>query len=91
MSDHIITPTINKNNKKYYDTFNSYVIRSKRRNNFQKFLLKIEVVTGIDKGVHLQKDLYSEKIRLEKTEKIEKEILSLPIYPELTRKTVINM
>ncbi len=88
LSDFIITPKINQNDKKYYDTFNSYVIRSKKRNELKKFLLKkkIEVVSGIDKGVHLQKDLYFKKIKLQNTEEIEKQILSLPIYPELSKK-----
>ena len=88
ISNYIITPILYKKDKIYQDTFNSYVVRSKKRDSLKKYLLKnkIEVVSGIDKGVHLQKNLYSKKVYLSKTEQIEKEILSLPIYPELSKK-----
>ena len=77
-----------KDNSKFYETFNSFVLRAKNRNNLKKFLLKnkIEVFSHIDKGVHLEKNLYKKKITLKNTEKIEKEIISLPIYPELKKK-----
>ncbi len=82
---------IYKNNSKFYETFNSFVLRVKSRDNLKKFLLKnkIEVFSHIDKGVHLEKNLYKKNIRLKNTEKIEKEIISLPIYPELKKKDII--
>ena len=57
----------------------------------KKFLIKnkIEVFSHIDKGVHLEKNLIKKKITLKNTEKIEKEILSLPIYPELKKTYII--
>ena len=93
ISDHIVTPKLDKKNKLYEDTFNSYVIRSKKRNALKKYLLKnkIEVFSHIDKGVHLEKNLYSKKISLPNTEKLEKEILSLPIYPELSKKNQLTI
>jgi len=71
--------------KNYYDTFNSYVIRVKKRDMLKLFLLRsgIEVFSHIDKGVHLE-NFSKTKVALPQTEKIEKEILSLPIYPELS-------
>jgi dTDP-4-amino-4,6-dideoxygalactose transaminase len=82
---------IYENNSKFYETFNSFVLRVKNRNNLKKFLLKnkIEVFSHIDKGVHLEKHLTKKKIELKNTEKIEKEIISLPIYPELKKKDII--
>ena len=93
ISHHIIAPKLDKKNKLYEDTFNSYVIRSKKRNALKKYLLKnkIEVFSHIDKGVHLEKNLYSKNIQLPKTEQLEKEILSLPIYPELSKKQQLTI
>ncbi len=93
LSKFIDTPKLEKNNKLYEDTFNSYVIRSKKRNSLKKYLLKnkIEVFSHIDKGVHLEKNLYFKKIKLPKTEQVEKEILSLPIYPELSKKQQLTI
>ena len=72
----------------YYNTYNSYVIRVKKRDKLKSFLAKngIEVFSHIDKGVHLERKLYKKNSYLPKTEKIEKEIISLPIYPELKEK-----
>tara|TARA_B110000483_G_scaffold114187_2_gene138589 strand:- start:4601 stop:5722 length:1122 start_codon:yes stop_codon:yes gene_type:complete len=93
ISDYIVTPKLDKKDKLHEDTFNSYVIRSKKRNALKKYLLKnkIEVFSHIDKGVHLEKNLYSKKINLPKTEQLEKEILSLPIYPELSKKQQLTI
>jgi dTDP-4-amino-4,6-dideoxygalactose transaminase len=72
-------------NKNYFDTFNSFVIRSNKRDQLKKFLLKkgIEVFSHLDKGVHLEKFSPKSNSKLLKTIKIEKQILSIPIYPEL--------
>ena len=93
ISDYIVTPKLDKKDKLHEDTFNSYVVRSKKRNALKKYLLKnkIEVFSHIDKGVHLEKNLYSKKINLPKTEQLEKEILSLPIYPELSKKQQLTI
>ena len=93
LNRNIVTPKFNKKDKTYEDTFNSYVIIAKKRNALRKHLLKnkIEVFSHIDKGVHLEKNLYPKKIHLPKTEKIEKEILSLPIYPELSKKQQLTI
>ncbi len=89
--DKYIKLPVYKNNNKFYETFNSFVLRVKKRDNLKKFLLKnkIEVFSHIDKGVHLEKNLVKKKIKLKNTEKIEKEIISLPIYPELKKTDII--
>lgn len=80
-------PLFSNGDDKFYDTYNSYVIRARKRNALKNFLLKngIEVFSHIDKGVHLEKNLKVGKWNLPKTEEIEKQIISLPIYPELSR------
>ncbi len=76
-------------NDKFYDTYNSYVIRTKKRNKLKNFLLKnsIEVFSHIHTGVHREKYLKGRVgvWSLPKTDEIESEIISLPIYPELTK------
>ena len=81
----IMIPKFNHQNE-YFETYNSYVIQVKNRDKLRDHLIKkkIEVFTHIGKGVHLEKNLYNKKIHLPMTERIEKKILSLPIYPELT-------
>ena len=78
-----MTPNFNNKKNFFFDTFNSYVIRVNNRSKFRRFMIKkgIEVFSHIDKGVHLEKNLYNKKIKLSVTEKIEKQIISLPIYP----------
>lgn len=73
----------------HFDTFNSYVIVASKRNKLRSYLLNkgIEVFSHIDKGVHLEKFSPS-GIELIQTEKIEKKVLSLPIYPELKDKEI---
>ena len=79
-------PVYNKNN--FFDTYNSYVLKVKKRDQLKKFLKKkgIEVFSHLEKGVHLEKNLIKKKNHLPNTEKIGREVISLPIYPELTQK-----
>lgn len=91
----LLTPNFEDKKNFFFDTFNSYVIRVKNRKKFRDFMDEkgIEVFSHLDKGVHLEKNLYSKKITLPITEKIEKEIISLPIYPELNKnkqKYIVN-
>lgn len=90
LQGHINLPFFEKNSK-YFETFNSYVLRVNKRDKLKEFLIKnkIEVFSHIDKGVHLEKNLTKKRVNLPKTEKIEKEIISLPIYPELKYKEIL--
>ncbi len=74
----------------FYDTFNSFVIKVNKRDKLRSYLLNngIEVFSHIDKGIHLEK-FSPPGSGLKKTEKIEKKILSLPIYPELKNKEIM--
>lgn len=71
--------------------FHLYVIRSNRRNALKSFLLDNDIMALIHYpvAVHLQPAYreYSD-VTLEVTEKIADEILSLPIYPELSDENV---
>ncbi len=81
----MITPRISNENK---SAFHLYVIRHKKRNELKEFLNKRGIQTGIhyEKPIHLQnayKFLGYKEGDLPIAEKIMKEIISLPIYPEL--------
>ena len=80
-------PKIDQENV-YQNNFISYVILCKNRNSLKKYLLKkkIEVFANLSKGVHLQRHLKLKKVSLPKTEIYENKVLSLPIYPDLSKK-----
>ena len=86
----VITPKIDKNNK---SVFHLYVIRHKQRDKLREFLQKKGIATGIhyEKPIHLQQAYsalgYNEGDFLI-AEKVMKEIVSLPIYPELTEEQI---
>jgi len=82
----VVTPKIRNN---YYNTYHLFVIRTKERDGLKKYLAK----NGIGSAIHYQFPIHIQKAyrflkckkgSLPKTEKITKEILSLPIFPELT-------
>lgn len=81
----IILPP-NELNDTYYDVFNSYVIRTVKRDELYKFLIenKIEVFIHISEPLSNQKSLDIDGLDLNNNRKICTEILSLPLYPELT-------
>lgn len=71
----------------YYDVYQNYVIRTEKRDNLKKYLNKTGVETLISWKIpnHKQKGLkILNKFKLPKTEQISREVLSLPMYPELT-------
>lgn len=75
----------------YYDVYQNYVIRSKKRDELKKYLDKSGVETLISWKTpnHKQKGLKPlNKFKLPKTEQVSKEVLSLPMYPELTNSQV---
>lgn len=87
LKDLVVTPKILSQNK---SVFHLYVVRHKNRNKLREFLQMKEIATGIhyEKPIHLQK-AYSflgyKEGDFPVAEKAIKEILSLPIYPEITK------
>ncbi|MDD5773377.1 MAG: DegT/DnrJ/EryC1/StrS family aminotransferase [bacterium] len=70
----------------YFDVYQNYVIRSKKRNELVAYLRSsgVEVLISWPTPVHKQKALGLSHFKLPVTERISAEVLSLPIYPELT-------
>lgn len=77
-------------NKDYYDVYQNYVIRTAKRDELVKYLINegIEVLISWPVPLHKQKALGLERFNLPVTEQISKEVLSLPMYPELTNDEV---
>jgi dTDP-4-amino-4,6-dideoxygalactose transaminase len=74
----------------YYDVYQNYVIRIKNRDGLVEFLEKNGVETIISWRIpnHLQTALNLNRFNLPKTEKLSNEVVSLPMYPELTDEQV---
>jgi len=70
----------------YYDVFQNYVIRSKRRDELASHLREngIETLISWPLPMHHQKALNLGHFKLPETEAISREVLSLPLYPELS-------
>jgi dTDP-4-amino-4,6-dideoxygalactose transaminase len=77
-------------NDDYYDVYQNYVIRSKNRDALVKDLRKngIEVLISWPIPMHKQRALGLEHFHLPKTEQISAEVISLPMYPELSDEEV---
>ena len=80
----LILPKIYQTNE-YKDVFNSYVIRTKKQFKLFKHLRRnrIEALINWPKPLYKHRGLKLKKTRLDKTEKICSEIISLPIFPEM--------
>lgn len=74
-----------RENLTYYDVFNSYVIRTKRRDELKKHLenMGIEILIYWSPPFHHHKGLGLNHWKLPMTERVSQEVLSLPLYPEL--------
>jgi dTDP-4-amino-4,6-dideoxygalactose transaminase len=76
-----------------YHTFNQFTVRSDRRDDLQDFLAKAEVGSKVyyPKALHLQecfRSLGGREGDLPVSEHLSRTVLSLPIFPELTREEV---
>ncbi|MCL5018368.1 MAG: DegT/DnrJ/EryC1/StrS family aminotransferase [Candidatus Pacearchaeota archaeon] len=90
LKDIVITPKISENNK---SIFHVYSIRHKNRDKLREFLQLKGIATGIhyEKPIHFQKAyafLNYKESDFPVAEKVTKEILSLPMYPELTESQI---
>jgi dTDP-4-amino-4,6-dideoxygalactose transaminase len=77
-------------NNDYFDVYQNYVIRCEDRNKFVKYLQNegVEVLISWPNPMHKQKALSLSHFSLPMTERISAEVISLPMYPELTDEEV---
>jgi len=76
--------------KDFFDVYQNYVIRTQKRDELVKYLNKsgIEVLISWRRPMHQQKALHLDHFHLPITEKISNEVISLPMYPELTNEEI---
>lgn len=77
-------------NDDYFDVYQNYVIRTQRREELVAHLQKsgVEVLISWRMPMHQQKALGLSHFKLPMTERISAEVISLPMYPELTDEEV---
>ncbi|MBA7499753.1 dTDP-3-amino-3,6-dideoxy-alpha-D-galactopyranose transaminase [subsurface metagenome] len=82
-----VPPSIDEDTR-YYDAFQNYVIMAKRRNALVKYLKEqgIETLISWPKPTHKHKGLGLQRFKLPMTEKISREVVSLPMNTEVTNK-----
>jgi len=75
---------------KHFDVYQNYVLRTQKRDDLKASLEKRGVETLVKDRIpnHWHKGLGLEKFQLPKTEQFAKEIISLPMYPELTNQKI---
>ena len=79
------TDTLVKNTEDYYNVYNQYTIRVNNRDEIRKKLKEKGIDTGIMWPIPChQQPAYSSTRYLPNTEKVSKEILSLPMFPYIT-------
>lgn len=91
LKDSLVTIPIEKKYAKH--VYHLYVIRTQKRNKLQEWLKEkgIATITHYPEPIHLQqayRDLGYENGDFPITEKFAEEILSLPMYPELTEEQI---
>lgn len=84
----VIRPPISKSD--YFDVYQNYVIRTDQRDKLIAHLQKsgVEVLVSWRVPMHKQKALDLDRFKLPVTERISLEVISLPMYPELTDEEV---
>jgi len=78
----------NKMPYEHNSSYHLYWIRVKNRENFMKKMKKIGIETGIHYNPIHKMSFYNSKTKLPLTEKISKEIVSIPIYPNLKQNEI---
>ena len=71
--------------EQYYDAFQNYVIRTPERDELAMFLKDegVESLISLPKPYHVQPDLKLTRFDLPMTLQVAREVISLPMYPEL--------
>ncbi len=76
---------------RYFDVYQNYVIRAEKRDELVKYLNNkgVEVLISWDTPMYKQPLMQPNNIILSETERICKEVVSLPMYPELPDKQIV--
>jgi len=84
------TPPAPDSDSRFFDVYQNYVVRARKRDRLRDFLKKKGVETLVKDPIpnHWQKGLGLSRFRLPLTERLAKEIISLPMYPELTNSQI---
>lgn len=87
---HLKLPPPPNADSRFFDVYQNYVIRSKERDSLAEHLRKsgVEVLISWPKPLHHHEGLGLKNFHLPKTEQLSKEVLSLPMYPELSDEQV---
>lgn len=77
-------------NSRFFDVYQNYVIRAKERDKLVSYLREsgVEILISWPKPMHHHEALGLRHFHLPKTEQISNEVLSLPMYPELSNEQV---
>lgn len=83
-------PPSAQSNGRFFDVYQNYVIRCKERDKLVAHLREsgIEILISWPKPMHHHEALGLKHFNLPRTEQISKEVLSLPMYPELSDEQV---
>ena len=86
----IKTPPPPKSTGRFFDVFTNYVVRAQQRDELAAYLREcgIEVLISWPKPMHHQAGLGLGHFHLPETERICREVISLPLYPELSNEQV---
>jgi len=84
------TPPGPDSDNKHFDNFQNYVLKAERRNELAEFLRKKGIETLVKDPIanHKQRGLGLSHFNLPYSEKLADEVISLPIYPELTAEQI---
>lgn len=88
--EQIKLPPAPDSDSKHFDVYQNYVLRAEKRDELFKFLKSRGVETLIKDPIpnHWHKNLGLSHFKLPFTEKLSKEVISLPMYPELTQEQI---
>jgi dTDP-4-amino-4,6-dideoxygalactose transaminase len=84
------TPPSPGSDKDRFDVYQNYVIKAERRDSLYNFFKDKGVETLIKDPIpnHWQKGIGLSNFKLPVTERLAKEVISLPMYPELTNEQI---
>lgn len=79
-----------RTNDRFFDVYQNYVIMTAKRDRLVAYLREsgIEILISWPKPTHYHESLGLRHFSLPKTEQISKEVLSLPMYPEMSEASV---